>query len=159
RSAHPRLLIVRAEHQLPDLCKHDCTRALRARLDCDVERAVGEAIGFERVERPLDGQKLGVIGRILPRHGLVVRLGDHLFATHDDCTNRDFIEGSGTTRLFERRFHAGITTHGLYARTRSRVFSKLSELQSLARSTLMRSPSANSPSSTDTANGFCRNRL
>src|SRR6266498_89374 len=42
RPAHPRLLIIRPEHELADFGQHNRPRALRTRLDRDVERAVGD---------------------------------------------------------------------------------------------------------------------
>jgi len=72
---------------------------LRARLDRDVERAVGQPIGLERRERALDRQKLGVIGGIAARDGLVVRLGDNLLPAHDHSPDWNFINSGGTPGL------------------------------------------------------------
>ena len=46
RPAHPRLLIERPKHKRFDLGQYDRSRALRARLDRHVKRAIGEPIGI-----------------------------------------------------------------------------------------------------------------
>src|SRR6266480_40380 len=102
---------------------------------------------------------------IVAGDGFVVRFGDNLVAAHHHRTNRNLVFGCCEPCLLQRSLHPAFTTHdaprtthGRYARTGSRSFSKLSELPSFARSTLIRSPSANVPSRTDTASGFCNNR-
>src|SRR2546425_7188094 len=46
RPAHPRLLIERPKHERFYSRQHDRARALRARLDRHVERAIGETVGL-----------------------------------------------------------------------------------------------------------------
>src|SRR5947208_1721216 len=46
RPAHPRLLIVCPKHQCLDLGEYNRPRALRARLDRHVQRAVGEPVSL-----------------------------------------------------------------------------------------------------------------
>src|SRR6266566_1190873 len=159
RPAHPRLLIIRPKHQLPDLRQHDRAGALRTRLERDVERAVGKTIRLERVERALDRQKLGMIRGIAPSHGLVMRLGDDVIAPHHDRTDRDFVLGRSEPRLCQRGPHpASRISHPVYVRTASRARSKVKEFPSFALSTRTRSPSAYCPSNTPTASGFWSNR-
>src|SRR6266545_1110703 len=105
RPAHPRLLVIRPEHQLPDFGQHDRPRALRARLDRNVERAVGKTIRLERVERALDREKLGMIGGILAGDRLVMRLGDDLIAAHHHRTDRNLVLRSSKPRLCKRIRH------------------------------------------------------
>src|SRR5438094_7187846 len=72
-SAHPRLVVVGAEDQPPNLGQHDRPRALGARLERDIQRAVGKAVGTECLERPPEGEQFGVSGGVAAGYGLVVR--------------------------------------------------------------------------------------
>src|SRR5256885_1936119 len=76
-ATHPRLLIVRTEHQTSDFGQHDGSGALRARLESDVQSGVFETVGPGRLEGRLDREQLGVGGGIATRDGFVVRPGQH----------------------------------------------------------------------------------
>ena len=58
-AGHAGLGIVRPEHQASDFGEYDRPRALRARLERDVQRAVVEAIGGEGLQGALEGEQLG----------------------------------------------------------------------------------------------------
>src|SRR5207245_10232712 len=74
--AHSGLRIVRAEHQPPHFREHYGSGALRARLECHVQGAVGETVGREDAERILDGEQLGVGGGVATGHRWVVSRRD-----------------------------------------------------------------------------------
>jgi hypothetical protein len=105
-SAHPRLVVVGAEHQLADLGEHDRPGALRARLERHVEGAAVQSVGAERLERALDREQLGVGRGIAAVHGFIVRPRDDPIALHDDGADGHFVQARRMPRLFERRRHA-----------------------------------------------------
>src|SRR5438309_1004900 len=104
-TAHPRLLIVRPEHQSPDLGQYDCSGALRARLEGDVQGGVFETVGPGHPESRLNREQLGVSGGIATRDGFVVRPGQNGAVPGDHGPNGDLIRSRSPPSLFERRLH------------------------------------------------------
>ncbi len=84
----------------------DRARALRARLERHVQRAVAESIGLQQGERPLHGQELGVRRRIAPADDLVVRTHDHRPVPKHRGAHRNLSSRRRATRFFQRNLHA-----------------------------------------------------
>src|SRR6266849_210241 len=104
---HPRLRVVRSEDDTPDFGEDDRARALRARLERHVQRAVAESISLQQGERSLHGQELGVRRRIAPADGLVVGPHDHRAVPKHGGAHRNLSSGRRATRFFQRNLHAG----------------------------------------------------
>src|SRR6266566_2968929 len=104
---HPCLRVVRSEDHTPDFGEDDRARALRARLERHVQRAVAESIGLQQGERSLHGQELGVGRRIAPANGLVVRTHDHRAVPKHRGANRNLSDGRRPAGFLQRRLDAG----------------------------------------------------
>src|SRR5437016_3064661 len=108
RARHPRLGIVRPEHDPPQLRQHNRPGALRAGLERDVESAVFQAVGVERAQGLLDGEQLGVSGGIAPSYCLVVRSSDDRAVPHHRSADGNLLQPGRALRLAESLAHASL---------------------------------------------------
>src|SRR5262245_53179932 len=171
RASHPCLFVVGAEHQPPQLREHDRTGALRARLERDVERRVGQPVGALGAEGALNHEQLGVGRGVVPLDRLVVRGGDHPTVPHHNGAHGNLIPPGRPTGLQQRRLHPRLIVQrrlrpappaapfgSAGSRFSTATRSNTRPAPSFERSTRTVSPSVYSPSSTAMASGFCSSR-
>src|ERR1700724_3201171 len=100
-----------------DAGKRDRARAHGARLERDMQVAIGEPFAGERERGGPDRHDLAMRGRVAVGQRAVAGLRDHRAVAHDDAADRHLAGRRGGAGLRQRQVHEGRWGYGLHCVT------------------------------------------